>query len=117
MAFQFPEPLDVAKYALFGSAVRAIQLSICGRDGNPLRYKPLGYVYSIAFSIAVFTGISQITKRNEELLERRLIALQEQRQQRAELFGESAQPPRPEFQGIKRGKFFDFMDQYSTKSQ
>lgn len=111
-----PEPVEVAKYALFGTLVRAVQLSICGKDGNPLRYKPLGYVYSIGFSIALFSSINYVTKRNEKLLERRLVALQEQRLQRIALFGDEP-APKPEFQGIKRGKFFEWMDTYSKKSQ
>ncbi|CAK7902543.1 hypothetical protein CAAN1_16S03686 [[Candida] anglica] len=116
MAFHTPEPVDVVKYALFGGIVRAVQLSICGKDGNPLRYKPMGYVYSIGLCVALFSGAHHLVKRNEDLLERRLVALQEQRAQRIALFGEQ-RPELPEFQGIKRGKFFEFMDQYSKKSQ
>ncbi|KAL7663565.1 Uncharacterized protein ABC855_g3368 [[Candida] zeylanoides] len=111
-----PEPLDIAKYSLFGGLVRVIQLSICGRDANPLRYKPMGYVYSIGLTVALFSTINHWTKSNEVLLERRLVALQEQRQSRQALFG-TEPAPKPEFQGIKRGKFFEWMDQYSKPNQ
>ena len=116
MAFSVPETVDLVKYSLFGVGARVIQLGIMSKEINPLRYKPLCYIYLIGFAVSLFTLGHNVVKRNDDLLLRRLTALLEQRAQRIALFGEQ-RPELPEFQGAKRGKFFELLDDYAKSGQ
>uniref|UniRef100_A0A060T3Q9 ARAD1C35662p n=1 Tax=Blastobotrys adeninivorans TaxID=409370 RepID=A0A060T3Q9_BLAAD len=80
---------DLSAWALFGGAVHHLARGI---QNQPLRFRPLGYMYSAVAFVGVGLLADGVRKRQQEFRDRRLGALLDARAARDSSFARNVEP-------------------------